>query len=540
MLNINKQEIFITAAHFSREGKKISQLVNTLKKEGLKEKTAQMEVFITLWDFLSLSLKQKHHTPGKTNQQNQTRKTKILTLNRLYNNYYLPKNKLKGFLNDFQELGKKVREKCDPPLQERMALIMGMLYEAFLKNHSPLTQKKYGVYSTPYPLVDFMVHSIDHLLKNNFSLPLGIADQRVFLFDPAAGTGIFMESAHDLALKTLKTNGSSDSTPDFSREFLNQQCLSLEKLPIPCILQQMNHYRLTGTYTPLNKKSPFQPIRRLDTLNTTPTEIIKQIASGGQNPFCKKGSGLPKTFYQVTGGHHRFEMCHGNHIKNSKIQKNSPKEKLYGRGNGASGGQNPFCKKGSGLPKTFYQVIGGHHQFENLPCQYRYLFSPLNALHPKQKFCGGLGGRFFKRAPQPLPVILGNPPYSVHSPNKRLDNAVDVEAYLSIDGKPLNERCLKGLQYNYIKFLRYAQLIVDDAGKGIIAFVVNNSFLDNITFRGMRHSLAKSFDAIYILNLNGNQRQAGRQVMIKMDSNIFPVRVGIAVCFLIKRGRARF
>ena len=123
-------------------------------------------------------------------------------------------------------------------------------------------------------------------------------------------------------------------------------------------------------------------------------------------------------------------------------------------------------------------------------------------------------------------VILGNPPWSGHSANK--DGGRD-DAYLRMDGR---ERNTKWLQDDYVKFLRFAQRKIDEAGEGIVAFVTNHSYLENPTFRGMRRSLLDTFDEIYVLDLHGNGRKEARGA----DANVFEdVRQGAAVALLIKK-----
>ena len=63
-----------------------------------------------------------------------------------------------------------------------------------------------------------------------------------------------------------------------------------------------------------------------------------------------------------------------------------------------------------------------------------------------------------------------------------------------------NEKNPKVMLDDYVKFIRFAQSKIDSQESGIFAFISNNSFLDNPTFRGMRYSLMQSFDKIYILN----------------------------------------
>ena len=79
--------------------------------------------------------------------------------------------------------------------------------------------------------------------------------------------------------------------------------------------------------------------------------------------------------------------------------------------------------------------------------------------------------------------------------------------YYKVDGAPLGERNPKGLQDDYVKFIRFAQWRIEQTGYGILAFISNNGYLDNPTFRGMRQNLMQTFDDIYILDLHGNSKK---------------------------------
>ena len=104
----------------------------------------------------------------------------------------------------------------------------------------------------------------------------------------------------------------------------------------------------------------------------------------------------------------------------------------------------------------------------------------------------------------PILVVLGNPPYSYDSSNKGEWISDVIKEYYQVDGKPLGEKNPKGLQDDYVKFIRFSQWKIDEAGEGVLGFITNHSYLDNPTFRGMRQSLMNSFDEIYILDLHGN------------------------------------
>jgi type ISP restriction-modification system protein/N-6 DNA methylase len=147
-----------------------------------------------------------------------------------------------------------------------------------------------------------------------------------------------------------------------------------------------------------------------------------------------------------------------------------------------------------------------------------------------------------------ITVILGNPPWSGHSANrgKRIDalpkdsyTAADgrrIDGYYDVEGTPLKERNPKWLQDDYVKFLRFAQWKIDQAGEGIVAFVTSHSYLDNPTFRGLRRSLLETFDEIYLMDLHGSRKKQERSPDGSADANVFEeVQQGVAVLFLVKK-----
>jgi len=65
-------------------------------------------------------------------------------------------------------------------------------YETFLKEYDEKIREMRGVYYTPEPVVSYIVHSIDHLLKTRFNKPQGLADDKTLILDPAVGTATFL------------------------------------------------------------------------------------------------------------------------------------------------------------------------------------------------------------------------------------------------------------------------------------------------------------------------------------------------------------
>ncbi|MCJ7519704.1 MAG: N-6 DNA methylase, partial [Anaerolineaceae bacterium] len=139
----------------------------------------------------------------------------------------------------------------------------------------------------------------------------------------------------------------------------------------------------------------------------------------------------------------------------------------------------------------------------------------------------------------PILVILGNPPYSGQSSNTGDWIRGLIEDYKRIDGKPLGEKNPKWLQDDYVKFLRFAQWKIEQAGRGVMGMITNHGYLDNPTFRGMRQSLLHAFDEIYILNLHGNALKKETCPDGSPDNNVFDIRQGVAIAFFIKHGGER-
>ncbi|MBO4231197.1 MAG: DEAD/DEAH box helicase, partial [Bacteroidales bacterium] len=64
------------------------------------------------------------------------------------------------------------------------------LYEKFFKGAFPKTVDKLGIVYTPVECVDFILHSVDAILKKEFNMAL--TDEGVHILDPFTGTGTFI------------------------------------------------------------------------------------------------------------------------------------------------------------------------------------------------------------------------------------------------------------------------------------------------------------------------------------------------------------
>ena len=104
----------------------------------------------------------------------------------------------------------------------------------------------------------------------------------------------------------------------------------------------------------------------------------------------------------------------------------------------------------------------------------------------------------------PILVILGNPPY-----NGFAGMAVDEERELSEayrTTKQVRRPEGQGLNDLYVRFFRMAERrIVEETGRGVVCFISNYSWLDGLSFTGMRERFLEAFDAIRIDNLHGDR-----------------------------------
>lgn len=129
-------------------------------------------------------------------------------------------------------------------------------------------------------------------------------------------------------------------------------------------------------------------------------------------------------------------------------------------------------------------------------------------------------------------LIIGNPPYNAKQENYNDRNA--NRAYAEVDKRIRETYVKQGTAQNqivlydmYVRFLRWASDRLD--ANGVVSLVVNSSFIDAKTFDGFRKTVTKEFSNIYIIDLGGKIRQGDK------TGNVFGIRTGIAVIFMIKK-----
>ncbi len=101
--------------------------------------------------------------------------------------------------------------------------------------------------------------------------------------------------------------------------------------------------------------------------------------------------------------------------------------------------------------------------------------------------------------------------------------------------KDLNERNIQSLSDDYIKFIRFGQHFIEKNGEGILTYISNSRFIDGMIHRKMLEELAKTFDKIYILDLNGNAKKKEVCPDGSPDQNVFDIVQGVSIDIFVKK-----
>ena len=142
----------------------------------------------------------------------------------------------------------------------------------------------------------------------------------------------------------------------------------------------------------------------------------------------------------------------------------------------------------------------------------------------------------------PILVILGNPPY-----NGFAGLAVDEERELS-EAYRRTQRVRRpegqGLNDLYVRFFRMAERrIAEKTGQGVVCFISNYSWLDGLSFTGMRERYLEAFDAVRIDCLNGDKYKTGKVApdgspdpsIFSTESDPVGIQVGTAITTLVRK-----
>jgi predicted helicase len=204
----------------------------------------------------------------------------------------------------------------------------------------------------------------------------------------------------------------------------------------------------------------------------------------------------------------------------------------------------PYYVANLNIEATYAAITGEYLEFPNL-C----FVDTLDNVAGLRKYAGHTDDIFgsvseenvarIKRQNQrKISVIIGNPPYNANQLNENENNK--NREYPEID-KRIRETYVahsdshKTKTYDmYVRFVRWASDRID--ANGVVAFVTNRSFIDKRAFDGFRKILLREFNHIYVVDLGGDLRDEN----VSAKGNIFGIKVGVAISFLVKQaGRAK-
>jgi predicted helicase len=290
---------------------------------------------------------------------------------------------------------------------------LNKVYERFFQGFNRRQADTHGIVYTPQPIVEFMVRSVEEILKAEFDRSL--SDKDVHILDPFVGTGNFITRV----MKEIKTS----SLPQKYKNELH--CNEIMLLPYYIASMNIEHAYLDR----VREYEPFEGICLVDT----------------------------------------FELA-------------EPKQ------------------------ADFEYITEGNTE------------------------------RIRRQKKAPIFVVIGNPPYNMGQVNendqnknrkyKHMDERIK-ETYTKASTATLRNK----LSDPYVKAFRWASDRIRQGG--VVAFVSNDSFVDQIAFDGMRKCLVQDFDRIYVLDLGGNVRKNPK--LSGTTHNVFGIQVGVAITILIKK-----
>ena len=148
-------------------------------------------------------------------------------------------------------------------------------YETFLQAYDPKLREVRGVYYTPEPVVQYIVQSVDRLLKDRFGLKDGLADRskvvvrrregereipeeshRVLILDPAAGTATFLYAVLDFIRAQFKQRRHAGQWASYVHEHLLPRLFGFELLMAPYAVA---HFKLGFALAAMDEEPLFRP-----------------------------------------------------------------------------------------------------------------------------------------------------------------------------------------------------------------------------------------------------------------------------------------
>jgi hypothetical protein len=347
-------------------------------------------------------------------------------------------------------------------------------YETFLAEYDPKTREKRGVYYTPEPVVSYIVRSLHQILKEHFNRADGFANDTVTVLDPAAGTLTFLAEAAKLAVEEFVNKYGEGGRENFIKEHVLKDFYAFELMMAP---YAVGHLKMSFLLEELGYKLQEDDRFKLYLTNTLEMEELGQTELPGMSSLSEES-----------------------HLA-GKVKKEKPILVILGN--------PPYSGISANLSEKEMTITKGDTYVTN------YQIQDVNG--------------YYKLVPE-----VKKAKREIRKKQKTWIGEL-IEHYKIIDGQWLREKNPKWLQDDYVKFIRFAQWKICQAGEGILGFITNHSYLDNPTFRGMRQSLIRTFNEIYILDLHGSGLKKEKCPDGSKDANVFDIQQGVAITLFIKK-----
>lgn len=140
-------------------------------------------------------------------------------------------------------------------------------------------------------------------------------------------------------------------------------------------------------------------------------------------------------------------------------------------------------------------------------------------------------------------VVIGNPPYNGFAGVALEEERSLTTAYRETRRAPAPQG--QGLNDLYVRFFRMAERqIVERTRRGVVCFISNYSWLDGLSFTGMRERFLDVFDQVWVDCLNGDKFKTGKQTpdgepdpsIFSTEQNREGIQVGTAIGLLVRTG----
>ncbi|MBN1471927.1 MAG: N-6 DNA methylase [Syntrophaceae bacterium] len=121
-------------------------------------------------------------------------------------------------------------------------------YETFLNKYDPKTREQRGVYYTPEPVVNYIVHSVNEILKSNFDKEDGFANTDVTVLDPAGGTLTFLAQTAKFAIEDFTEKYGEGHRANFIKDHILKNFYAFELMMAPYAIAHLKMSFLLDEY----------------------------------------------------------------------------------------------------------------------------------------------------------------------------------------------------------------------------------------------------------------------------------------------------